>query len=213
MPAKQYFPTSHVATVESYPYGRKRTRAFFGTEFNPKKGFRSTFQTVNPDTGRLNAVKKSTYYEIMLMIEEEGTGHIKHVGTGIHGSDEQTNKAADFCARHFDLFTLPELQHIYISMLSAFRVSMVAVVQYCGAPLESVKPFYTAAIDKTVEALKAIGKGERVNVFADLKIDAEGVDKLKDPEYNPFTVTEYKQDESGQLVATVTKTQDPIRLV
>lgn len=47
--------------VSSYPYGRLRTKAYFSIEFNPKHGFRSVFQTINPKNGVLNKPSKSTY--------------------------------------------------------------------------------------------------------------------------------------------------------
>lgn len=48
-------------TTSNYPYGFLRTTAIFSLEFNPKKGQRLVFQTVNPKNGRLNAPKKATY--------------------------------------------------------------------------------------------------------------------------------------------------------
>lgn len=49
------------ATVESYPYGRLRCKAFFWIEFKKSHGFRSVFQTINPKTDRLNAAKNGQY--------------------------------------------------------------------------------------------------------------------------------------------------------
>jgi hypothetical protein len=64
---KKFFPTTHKAEVNSYPYGRLKATAFFGLEFKRGKGFRTTFQTINPKNGKLNAVKNSTYSPIFVM--------------------------------------------------------------------------------------------------------------------------------------------------
>jgi hypothetical protein len=49
------------AEVDSYPYGRLRCKAFFWIEYKQSHGFRPVFQTINPKTGRLNAVKNGQY--------------------------------------------------------------------------------------------------------------------------------------------------------
>jgi hypothetical protein len=62
-------------TVESYPYGRLRTTAYFSIE-TTKKGDRTVFQTINPKTGRINNPKKSTYSNYCFMYKNEDD-HIK----------------------------------------------------------------------------------------------------------------------------------------
>lgn len=184
--ANTFYPTAHKATADNYPYGYKKTTAYFGTEFNPRKGYRTTFQTVNPSTGRLNAVKYSTYSPLYVMYKEEATGHYKHTGVGIFGSDEETNKAADFCALHFDLFTLTELAYLYANLLSALKTSMIASIQYRGADLEALKPLYQEARDAALKGYKAAAAGERLNIFAQIKVDAAAVDATHDKDFQPF---------------------------
>lgn len=212
MSNKTYFPTSHIAEVDSYPYGRKRTRAYFGTEFNIKKGYRTTFQTVNPDTGRLNAVKKSTYSDLLIMYRDEATGHIKHTGAEIiSAGNDRRNLAADFCAQHFDLFTTAEIAYLYYSFGMGLNVSAMGSVRYNGASQAAVRELFTEAAKIVKQGLEAAKKGERLNLFAQVKVDHAAIDALKDPNYNPFTVTEHKRNDDGVMVSTVTKTADAIR--
>ncbi len=201
--ANTFYPTAHKAAADSYPYGYKKTTAYFGTEFHPKKGFRTTFQTVNPSTGRLNAVKYSTYSPVYLMYRDEATGHYKHTGVGIFGSDEETNKAADFCALHFDLFTLTELAYIYANFCAALKVSMVGSIQYCGSDVETIRALYQEARETALKGYKAAAAGERLNIFAQIKVDAEAVDATHVKDYNPFrTTTVYKIDGNGMHEVT-----------
>ena len=63
--------------INDYPYGfRLRTQIKYWIETAPKKGDRFCSQTLNPKTGHWNAPKKSTYYCIGIMLENE-IGHIK----------------------------------------------------------------------------------------------------------------------------------------
>ena len=66
--------------VKDYPYGRLRTSMFFNVEFNPKRGYRSVRQTINPKTGRLNNPKKSTYSTYMLLYKDLSTGYLNFMG-------------------------------------------------------------------------------------------------------------------------------------
>jgi hypothetical protein len=117
-------PTTEKITVDSYPYGRLRATAFFSLEFNPKKGFRSVFQTIDPKNGRVNKVKNSTYYPMMLMYKETETEHIKYNAYWFNG-DKETNKGCAFMYIHFDKFTSEQIEYIYkhiYNMLNQSRV-------------------------------------------------------------------------------------------
>ena len=63
------------ARTDDYPYGRLRCTAKWWIEDNGKKGMRVCFQTINPKTGRINAVKKGTYSPVVVLFREESTGH------------------------------------------------------------------------------------------------------------------------------------------
>jgi hypothetical protein len=69
--------------VENYPYGRLRTSMFYWIETTPKKGDRFCSRTIDPKNGRLNAPKKSTYSNIMVMYLDE-KGHVHSTGVGIY---------------------------------------------------------------------------------------------------------------------------------
>ena len=80
------FPTNEKITVDSYPYGRLRTTAFFSVEFKRGKGFRQVFQTINPKNGRLNAPKNGTYSNVSFLYQE-GNGHIHGGGYSLNGGE------------------------------------------------------------------------------------------------------------------------------
>lgn len=184
-----YYPTAHVATVDSYPYGRLRTTAFFGTEFKPSKGYRSTFQTINPKNGRKNAIKNSTYYTLMVLFQNTENGHYDHVGFSMD-SDESINKTAKFCAENFDLFTDAELRYIYGTMYLRTKGSMIASVQYAGAKPDALKPLYDGAMAAIGEGYEACERKERINTFARVVIDAEAVKACANPDHQPFKIRE-----------------------
>jgi len=66
-------------TVDNYPYGRKRTTVYFSLEFQPKKGMRTVFQSIDPRTGRLNQPKKSTYSKYMLMYRDLSNDFVHYI--------------------------------------------------------------------------------------------------------------------------------------
>lgn len=100
-------------TADNYPYGGKRTQAFFSVDFNAKKGFRTTFQTINPSNQRLNAPKHSTYSNFIALIKEEN-GHYDWKQFSIRG-DEEIIKVFDFISEHFDKLKLTKDMHCYIA--------------------------------------------------------------------------------------------------
>lgn len=62
--------------IKDYPYGfTLRTQIRYWLETTSKKGDRFCSQTLNPKTDRWNAAKKSTYYAIGVMFNDE-KGHI-----------------------------------------------------------------------------------------------------------------------------------------
>lgn len=186
MTNKTYFKTTEKTEVNNYPYGRLQCTAFFGLEFKPGKGFRTTFQTINPKTGRLNAVKNSTYSPILVMYKDAETGHIKYDGCDLYG-DEGINKAAEFMAEHFDLFTTEQIKDICGSFFLHLKASVKAQVIYCGSNFEDLKPLFAQSIDA---AVKGINMGN--NVFKDIKLNIEAINACKVEGYNPFKVTKYE---------------------
>jgi hypothetical protein len=185
-----YYPTGHILRSENYPYGytAKTTKTDF-LEFNPKKGFRHCSYTINPKTGRPNAVKKGVYYDLLLMYRDEA-GHVK-----IHASDireiKKINRTAEFLARPeiFALFTAQEIEYIYLTMIMHSKVSAKAQVVYCGSDWDKMKPYFAEPLKELTEAAKT--KGEE-NRFNRIRFNVEAIDALKVPDYNPFTIKTYE---------------------
>jgi hypothetical protein len=183
---KKFFPTTHRAEVNSYPYGRLKATAFFGLEFKRGKGFRTTFQTINPKNGKLNAIKNSTYSPIFVMYEEQETGHIKYLSFDLYG-EEGINKAAEFMRDNYDLFTAEQIQDICGSIFVHLKAGAKAICVYCGADFEKVKPILDPAVNAVVEGIKT-----GANVFDRVKIDIDALNSCKVEGYNPFKVTTYQ---------------------
>lgn len=180
---KQYHHTSETATVSSYPYGRLRTQATFGLEFNPGKGFRTTFQTINPKSGRVNAVKKSTYSDLALMYTDTDTGHISYSMFDLRGEDDVL-KVAEFMAEHFDLFTPDQVAHVYRCMLGCLGATAKCMAIYSGANIEQIRPILKPATDLIVKGLK-----EGLNYFEDITIDTAALDACRVPDFQAFKVS------------------------
>jgi hypothetical protein len=179
-----YLPTTERVEVESYPYGRLRATAFFGLEFKKGKGFRTTFQTINPKNNRLNAVKNSTYSSIMAMYEAEN-GHIKYVSFNLYGVEE-INKAAHFMHENFNLYTPEQIEDIASSFFVHLKASAKAIVIYCGANFEEVKPILDPAVTAAIKMIK----DPTTNIFDSLAVDVEKYEATKDPNFQPFRTTE-----------------------
>jgi hypothetical protein len=179
----KFLPTNHKAEVTEYPYGRLRTSAFFGLEFKKGKGFRTTFQTINPKNYRLNAVKNSTYSPIMAMYEAEN-GHIKYVSFNLYGIEE-INKAAQFMYKNFNLYTPEEIEHIASLFFVHLKASAKAIVIYCGANFEAIKPILDPAITAAVKMIK----DPKTNIFDSLAVDLEKYEATKDPNFKAFRTT------------------------
>jgi hypothetical protein len=179
----KFFPTNHKAESNNYPYGRLRTTAFFGLEFKKGKGFRTTFQTINPKNNRLNAVKNSTYSPIMAMYEADN-GHIKYVSFNLYGIEE-INKAAQFMHENFNLYTPEQIEHIASLFFVHLKASAKAIVIYCGANFEEVKPILDPAVSAAVKMIKE----PTTNIFNFLAVDIEKYEATKDPNFKAFRTT------------------------
>lgn len=184
---REYLKTTDVIEVKNYPYGRLRTSAFFGLEFKQGKGFRSTFQTINPKTGKLNAIKKSTYSDILIMYREAETGHIKTTGFFLY-DDETTQKLVNFLDQHFDLFTPEQIENICITLLAWFKQSMYSRKIYCNADIDKLLPIFDSTIKTLVEMIKSKGS---LNKFAEIKPDWKAARDLEQKDFNPFRTINY----------------------
>ena len=179
-----YIKTNEKIEVENYPYGFKLKCTLFDTmEFDVKKGYRHVTQTTNPKTNRLNAPKKSTYSKLLVRYYDENN-HIKLLHFDFNG-DESINKATKFLSENFDLFTKQEIEYFYNELLYSSMVDMKVTLIYCGAKVEDLKPLYHNFIQTTKEGLKS---GE--NLFNKMVLDTDKINATKQPNYNPFKITE-----------------------
>ena len=81
--------------IINYPYGRLKTSMFVWIETTPKKGDRVCRQTINPKNGRLNAVKCSTYANLMALYLDENN-HVQSTGLNIYSKDTEKTAFIDF---------------------------------------------------------------------------------------------------------------------
>jgi len=174
-----------VFTNDSYPYGRLKCTATFAIEFDGKKGFRTVFQTINPKNGRLNAPKKSTYSDLLVM--RNTNGFIDHLHFSFNGEDKMNN-VLKFINEHFELFTPKQIEYLYLKVVALSKVSMVGTVQYCGAKFEDLIPIFDPTIKAAVAGLKAFNNGEILNNFGLMSIDIEAIEKCKVKDFNPFAI-------------------------
>jgi hypothetical protein len=182
-------PTTEKIISENYPYGfRERTTKTDYLEFNFKKGFRHCSYTINPKTGKQNAVKKGIYYDLMLLTTDEN-GHCKSFALSLNGSEE-LQRVFDFMSKeeNFKLFTAEQIEYLYMSILMYSKVNAKAQVIYCGTDWEQLKPLYEKPINEIIEAIKTKGTENRFNRFV---FDWVAINNLKVEGYNPFVVKSY----------------------
>jgi len=182
-------PTTEKIISENYPYGfRERTTKTDYLEFNQKKGFRHCSFTINPKTGKQNAVKKGTYYDLLLLATDEN-GHCKSFALSLNGSEE-LQRVFDFMSKeeNFKLFTTEQIEYLYMSILMYSKVNAKAQVLYCGTDWEQLKPLYENPINEIIEAIKTKGTENRFNKFV---FDWVAINNLKVEGYNPFVVKSY----------------------
>lgn len=134
------FKTSEKIEVKNYPYGWKKTSMFFSLEWKKGKGFRSVRQTINPNTGKLNNPKKSTYNDVMILIQDE-EGKAGYTVKEFYG-DKGTIKTLHFIGKNYDLFTAEQIEGMAISALATLKASVYGQVNYKGAKPEDVLPLY-----------------------------------------------------------------------
>lgn len=168
--------------VTNYPYGSLKTTAYFSIEFNPKKGFRSIFQTINPKTGRLNAEKKGVYNTVM-WLEQNEVGFVTIHSLSFNESTQKKNDNCKQVSEMFDLFTPEQIKYIKTDLYSMLLVSVKSLVVYCGVDFEVSKELYN-------DKIKSIKLSEYTNTFDLVQLNAEKIENSKDKNYNPFKVTQ-----------------------
>jgi hypothetical protein len=112
----EILPIHEKPSVHNYPYGSLQCTATFGVEFNKNKGFRSEFQTINPKTDRLNAMKNGTYDDFKCLVKEEN-GHYKWYTSSCNGL-EAIISTLKFIGENFDILQLTTEMHEHIVLQS-----------------------------------------------------------------------------------------------
>ena len=181
---RNYVATGTKLVSENYPYGYTlRTTKYDWLEFKKGKGFRHVSQTINPKTGRLNAPKAGTYYELIVLRQDENN-HVKSFHAGFNG-DEQINNTCKFISANFELFTPEQINYFYSQLVLHLIASIKAQVIYCGSNFEDLKPLFNPCIEIAKQGLKEGG-----NLFANIVLDIDTINSKKVPDFNPFVVTE-----------------------
>lgn len=175
---------NEIKTVDNYPYGRLKTKATFSLEFSSKKGFRSVFQTINPKTGRINKPKKGVYHEIMYMSDTDG--FIKFHAREFY-KIEEFNNVTDFLFNNFSLFNEEQRKYLYSKVVSFLKLQMYVYKVYCNVETEKSLEIVKEPMKLAIEGFK----NPNNNIFNLIKLDHVKLEALKDPNYNPFTVTSH----------------------
>jgi hypothetical protein len=180
----KYLQTTEKVIVNNYPYGYKRTTAFFSIEFKEGKGFRSVFQTTDPKTGKLNNPKKGTYHPVLVMQKDE-KDFVSYVSYDFNGSEE-FNEGCKFMYENYELFTKEQIKDICAYCFNILKANTKAMVIYGGSKFEDIAPLITMAGNRAIDGFKS---GE--NVFSDMLLDVEALENTKPKNYNPFRSVEY----------------------
>lgn len=183
---KSYIKTNEVIEVSNYPYSfNLKTTLFDSVDFDIKKGYRHSKQTINPKTNKANKPKKSTYYPLIVRYYDENN-FIKWTTFDFNG-DKEINRGTQFLAQNFDLFTPVEINYLYNFIYKMALVDYQATIIYGGAKAEDLKPLYTDFLTICKEAIKS---GE--NVFNQLILNSEAIESKKPANFNPFTIKQYE---------------------
>jgi hypothetical protein len=184
---KNYIKTAEIIKVENYPYSfNLKTTLFDSIDFDLKKGYRRSTQTINPKTGKANKPKKSTYSQLIVRYFDEN-GHIKCKHFDFNG-DKEINEGTQFLAENFNLFIPVEIAYLYSLIYKMALCDFRATAIYGGSNVEDLKPLYTEFLTICKEAIKT-----GANVFNLLQLDTEAIDKTKPANFNPFVIKQYEK--------------------
>jgi hypothetical protein len=90
----------------------------------------------------------------------------------------------EWLAQNFSYFTDVEMQFIYASLVNYLRVTIHAMVIYCGSNKDSVIELFKPSLKIAMDGVKA----PQLNFFSEIKaaIDIEAIEATKKPDYSPF---------------------------
>lgn len=200
----EFLPFGTKVTVDDYPYGfRKRTSITYWMEFKKNNGFRFCSQTMNPDTGKPNKPKCSTYAEYGCLTRDEN-GHIKRAAFSWY--DEETTPRFLKAISQDTGLGITELEDLVMTMMVHLRADGKAAVVYCGADEGKVIEVIDPLMKELVSLLPSRKGGKNakseipVRVYTADEIRAKigaidigsifsGLRALHVEGYNPFKVT------------------------
>ena len=122
--AMRYLDFNKTFTTDNYPYGFKKATAHFSLEFQPKKGVRSVFSSIDPKSGRENKPKKGNYYPLLLLTEADN-GHFEFEHFDVNGRRAQIKtfkKLADKAT--FAAANIPQEVHQHLLMVALSSVKI-----------------------------------------------------------------------------------------
>jgi hypothetical protein len=151
----QVLDVNQVYTSNDYPYGRLRCTASFSVEFRAKKGCRTCFQTINPKTGRENAVKHSTYSTLIIPVQLEN-GHYSYLHFDANGSRAQL-RLFGFFARKENYEAAKLTKDMEAHVISEAIMSLSISLAYTDfTSVEEEEAYKAKFITPLVKAMKAI---------------------------------------------------------
>ncbi len=191
-PEDQFIPIHEAVEVDNYPYGRLKATATFALEFNPKKGFRHLFQTINPKNGRVNKPKMSTYQPVAWMYREAATGHIKWNAKYPSGYEDVNEVARFIQENQKHIQYTPEQQEYICSYLFAVIRGNFG---YTAVDKEILKEILRPTLDALIEGIKTRGAAVP---WGKVNIPLEKIKENEDQEHAPkVTVTSYMMYEAS----------------
>lgn len=185
----EYINTDEKVEVEDYPYGFKlRTTLYDSIEFKNKKGFRHVTQTINPKTGKLNKPKASTYSFFKIRIFDENN-HIKTISISSLSGKDSIVKFVEIFKDTQEYFNDEQKEFFLNEMYMAIKIDIRANVTYRGIDVDKLLPLYKDIMDILVGDLK-----NNTTNYLDYNYKElfDEVDKLADPDFNPFKVRKYE---------------------
>lgn len=158
----KFIKTDEKIEVPNYPYGFKlKTTLYDYVEFDKKKGYRHVKQTMNPKTNRLNAPKKSTYYDFFLRTKDE-KGHIKIATINFNVQFEKLNNVAKLISQIYNYLTNEEKQYIIATFIKYLKISVVAEINFAKADKNKATEQYNI-ISKYIQSNK-----NNANIFKNM---------------------------------------------
>ena len=172
--------------IESYPYGRERTKKAIWIETNKKGEQREVYCTLNPKSNRWNNAKKSTYADaIYLYKDHSNNDFIKSYHFSFRYSNEEIKKYYDFIREN----NLPISDKQKSTMKYVVQLYTATALNYT---YNGYKPETLIKARQTVkENMKAIKENDFDNLFNGIQ-ELPPQDIPETEQESPFRSTVYK---------------------